>query len=373
MEITYYGCHLNQGYVKKAIFVNSQKREGKEMYNRYLSKVFAVPIMCGLVAVSIGGDAMAAKVKQISLTIATATTGETYYPMGVGMASLWTIRLRDKHGIKVDATTSAGSGENINMLKGKKVDLAILQGLFGKMAWNGMGIYKGKPYKELRTISMLWPNVEHMVLVKDKAETGTVRDIRRLRFSIGRAGSGVERSGLTIMEGLGMTRDEIKGEFLSYARSTTAMKDKRIDGANLVGFPPVATVTRLFTTPGMNVVVLDFTDEQLKQINEKTAYPGFRYVIPANTYPGQTKPVSTIAQPNFLGVRADVDREVVYLLTKILFENPDYLKAVHKMGAFITLDNALSGLPAPLHPGTYKYYREKGLAIPDSLIPPESS
>jgi len=122
MEITYYRCHLKQGYVKKAIFVNSQKREGKEMYNRYLSKVFAIAIMCGLVAVSIGGGAMAAKVNQISLTIATATTGETYYPMGVGMASLWTIRLRDKHGIKVDATTSAGSGENINMLKGKKVE-----------------------------------------------------------------------------------------------------------------------------------------------------------------------------------------------------------------------------------------------------------
>ncbi len=342
------------------------------MYYHYLSKVLTVAVICGLVTVSIGGGTMAAEVKQISLTIATATTGETYYPMGVGMASLWTIRLRDKHGIKVDATISAGSGENINMLKGKDVDLAILQGLFGKMAWNGMGIYRGKPYKELRTISMLWPNVEHMVLVKDKAETGTVRDIRRLRFSIGRAGSGAERSGLTIMEGLGMTRDEIKAEFLSYSGSTSAMKDKRIDGANLVGFPPVATVTRLFTTPGMDVVVLEFTDEQLEQINEKTAYPGFRYVIPANTYPGQTKPVPTIAQSNFLGVRADVDREVVYLLTKILFENPDYLKAVHKMGTFITLDNALSGLPAPLHTGTYKYYRENGLAIPDNLIPPEA-
>ena len=343
------------------------------MYNRYLPKVLTIAIICGLVAVSIGGISTAAEKKQISLTIATAPTGETYYPLGVGMASLWTIRLRDKHGIKVDAITSAGSGENINMLKGKEVDLAILQGLFGKMAWNGMGIYKAKPYKELRTISILWPNVEHFVIVRDKVKAGTITDIKELRFSIGRAGSGTERSGLTIMEGLGMKREDVKAEYLGYFESSKAMKDRRVEGANLPAVPPVGEVTDVFTTPGLKVLVLEFTDEQLEQINKKTAYPGFRYIIPANTYPGQTKPVRTIAQSNFLGVRADVDRGVIYLLTKTLFNNPDYLKAVHKMGAFITLDNALIGLPAPLHPGAYDYYKERGFEIPRNLIPPEAS
>ncbi|MBW2039984.1 MAG: TAXI family TRAP transporter solute-binding subunit [Deltaproteobacteria bacterium] len=311
------------------------------------------------------------KKEPASLVIATATTGGTYYPMGVGMASLWSIRLAKKHGIMVQAITSAGSGENVNMLKGKEVDLAILQGLFGKMAWKGIGIYKGKPNKELRTITMLWPNVEHFVIFKDKVKTGTVTDIKGLRFSIGRAGSGTERSGLTIMEGLGMKREDVKAEYLGYFESAKAMKDKKIEGANLCAGPPVAAVTDVFATPGMKAVILEFTDKQLKRINKKTAYPGYRYIIPANTYPGQTKEVRTIAQPNFLGVRADVDTEVIYLLTKTLMENPDYMKQVHKMGAFITLKNALSGLPAPLHPGAYKYYKEKGLKIPKNLIPPK--
>jgi hypothetical protein len=320
-----------------------------------------------------GTGAQAAQKKPVSLIIATATTGGTYYPMGVGMASLWTIRLVKSEKIQVQAITSAGSGENVNMLRGKEVDLAILQGLFGKMAWNGMAIYKAKPYRDLRTITMLWPNVEHFVIYENKVKTGTAADIKGLRFSIGRAGSGTERSGLTIMEGLGMKRDDVRGEYLGYFESATAMKDRRIEGANLCAGPPVAAVTDIFATPGMKATILEFTDEQLEQINDKTAYPGFRYVVPANTYPGQTEPVHTIAQPNFLGVRADVDEEVVYLLTKTLFENPDYLKAVHKMGAFITLQNALSGLPAPLHPGSYKYYQEKGLEIPENLIPPGAS
>lgn len=343
------------------------------MYSRYLSKTLIVALICVLVIASFGGVALAAKKKTISLVIATATTGGTYYPMGVGMASLWSIKLAKDHGIMVQAITSAGSGENVNMLKGKEVDLAILQGLFGKMSWNGIGIYKGKPNKELRTITMLWPNVEHFVIFKDKVKTGTIADIKGLRFSIGRAGSGTERSGLTIMSGIGMKREDVKGEYLGYFESAKAMKDGRIEGANLVAGPPVAAVTDVFATPGMKAAILEFTDEQLKEINDKTAYPGFRYVIPANTYPGQDKPINTIAQPNFLGVRMDVDKEVIYLLTKTLFENPDYLKQVHKMGAFITLENALSGLPAPLHPGSYKFYKEKGLTIPQNLVPPEGA
>ncbi len=332
-----------------------------------------VAILLGMALVlGVTSDGNAGKKKTISLIIATATTGGTYYPMGVGMASLWTIKLVKKYGIQVQAITSAGSGENVNMLRGKEVDLAILQGLFGKMAWNGIGVYKNKPYKELRSITMLWPNVEHFVIMKDKVKTGTVTDIKGLRFSVGRAGSGTERSTLTIMQGVGLSIKDIKPEYLGYFESAQAMKDKRIDGASLCAGPPVAAVTDIFAAPGIKAAILEFTDQQLKQINSKTAYPGFRYIIPANTYPGQTKPVRSIAQPNFLGVRADVDEQVVYLLTKTLFENPEYLKNVHKMGAFIKLENALNGLPAPLHPGAYKYYKEKGLSIPPNLVPPEA-
>jgi TRAP transporter TAXI family solute receptor len=343
------------------------------MSSRCLSRVLIIVVMCILVTVTIEGGVSALDKNTISLVIATATIDDICYPMGVGMASLWTIRLVKRYKIQVQAITSAGSWENVNMLKSKKADLVIMQGLFGKMAWNGVDIYKGKPYKELRTITMLWPNVEHFVILNDKVRTGTVADIRGLRFSIGRAESGRERSGLTIIEGLGMSRNDIEAEYLDYLGSVKAMKYRRVEGLNLPGVPPVYELIDIFTTPGMKAVILEFTEEQLKQINEKTAYPGFRYVIPANMYPGQDKPVNTIAQPNFLGVKMDVDKEVIYLLTKTLFENPDYLKQVHKMGAFITLDNALGGLPAPLHPGAYQYYKEKGLEIPENLIPPEAS
>jgi len=332
--------------------------------------IMAVALVLAVLLIMPAGQARAAK-ERISLVIATATTGGTYYPIGVGMASLWSIKLAKDHGIMVQAITSAGSGENVDMLRNKEVDLAILQGLFGKSIWNGLGDYKGKELKTVRSVTMLWPNVEHFVILANKVKTGTPSDIKGIRFSIGRAGSGTEQSGLTIMSALGMTRDSVKGEYLGYFESAKAMKDKRISGANIPAGPPVAAITDLFATPGLKVKVLEFTDDQLNKINETTPYPGYRYVIKAGTYPGQDKDIKTIAQPNLLVCREDVPEEVVYQLTKTLFDNPGFLKQVHKMGAFITLDNALSGLPAPLHPGALKFYKEKGLKIPDALIPPK--
>jgi len=336
-------------------------------------KLIALAIITTFIMILPTGSTWAAKKKTIELVLATATTGGTYYPVGVALSTLWSIKLRkDKPVIKVNPITSAGSGENINMLRGKEVEMAILQGLFGKMAWNGTHVYKGKPMKDLRSITLLWPNVEHFVIVQDKVKTGTITDIKGLKFSIGRAGSGTERSGLTIMSGVGMGRDDVKGEYLGYFESSKAMKDKRIQGANLCAGPPVAAVTELFATPGMKIKVLEFTDKQLKAINSKTAYPGFKYLIPANTYPGQKKVINTIAQPNFLGIRADVDAAIVYKLTKTIYENLPYLYAIHKATKFMKLELATSGLPCPLHPGALKYYREIGLKIPDSLIPPGS-
>jgi len=333
-------------------------------------KLVTIAVLAAFVTILPAGKAAAAK--PIELVLATATTGGTYYPVGVALSTLWSIKLRAEKpaAIKVNPITSAGSGENVNMLKGNEVEMAILQGLFGKMAWNGTDVYKGKPMKELRTITMLWPNVEHFVIFQDKVKSGTITDIKGLRFSIGRAGSGTERSGLTIMSGVGMGRDDVHAEYLGYFESSKAMKDKRIDGANLCAGPPVAAVTDLFATPGMKVRILEFTDEQLEEINEKTSYPGYRYIIPANSYPGQKKLVKTIAQPNFLGIRADVDAAIVYKMTKTIYENLPYLYNIHQATKHMNLDSAISGLPAPLHPGALKYYKEVGMKIPDKLLPP---
>jgi TRAP transporter TAXI family solute receptor len=93
-----------------------------------------------------------------------------------------------------------------------------------------------------------------------------------------------------------------------------------------------------------------------------------RFVIPANTYEGQKNAVETIAQPNFLAVRSDVDADTVYLITKTIYENLSFLNNVHKATKTMALTKALNVLPMPLHPGAARYYREAGIAIPEKLV-----
>jgi TRAP transporter TAXI family solute receptor len=303
------------------------------------------------------------------ITIATASTGGTYYPIGVGMGNLWTEKLEEQ-GIQATGQSSAGSVENIDLLRNGEAQLAILQGLIGAQAYTGKGNFEGNAYEDLRTISMLWPNVEHFVLENNKTETGTIEDIAGASFSVGPQASGTEQSTLVIMEALNLTKDDIKPEYLGYDDTISAMRDGRLEGGSLPAGTPVAAITDMYAS-GVKASVLEVTDEQLDAVN--AVYDTwYRFVIPGGTYPKVDEDINTIAQPNLLAVAGDVDEETVYQLTKSLYENLDFMYEVHNSAKNMTLETALDGLPAPLHIGAYKYFEEAGLDIPEHLIPPEA-
>ncbi|MGA7104593.1 MAG: TAXI family TRAP transporter solute-binding subunit [Candidatus Deferrimicrobiaceae bacterium] len=327
-----------------------------------MSKKIVAGFLCALLALSFGIGEVRADDK--NLIIATATTGGTYYPVGVAIGTLISIKLAGPNQITATAINSAGSGENVEMLKNKEADMAILQALFGQEAYNGTGKYEGKPMKEFRAITMLWENVEHFVLLSKYVKTGTIMDLKGLgqKFSIGKRGSGTEGSGRAILSSLGIDPEkEMTLEYLAYSPSASAMMDGRIAGANLPAGPPVAAVTQLFAQVGAkNVRVLDFTDEQVSLLQK--SYPVWtKYVIKAGVYPGQTVDIRTVAQPNFLACRPDLPEETVYLITKTIFENLPFLLNIHKATTAMSLERATLGLPVPLHPGAAKYYREKGI------------
>jgi hypothetical protein len=306
-----------------------------------------------------------------NLIIATATTGGTYYPVGVAIGTLISIKLAKEHGITATAINSAGSGENVQMLKNKEADMGILQALFGAMAYHGKGLYDGRPVKSFRSMTMLWENVEHFALRGKHVDSGTIMDLKNLneKFSIGKRGSGTEGSGRTILGALGIEPGEdFTSEFIGYNPSAQAMMDGRIAGANLPAGPPVAAVTQLFAQLGpKRVAVLDFTDEQLETIRGE--FPIWsRYVVKAGTYPGQKEDINTIAQPNFLACRPDLPEDVVYRVLKTIYGNLPFLHNIHKATYAMKLERALAGLPVPLHPGAVKFYKEQGIEIPKGLI-----
>ena len=324
------------------------------------------------IAVALGIASGSRAAEQRDYLLATASTGGTYYPVGVALATLTKVKLQPKHKIGMSAINSAGSGENVKLLRENEVQFAILQGLFGSYAWNGTGpIANDGPQKHLRSVSMLWQNVEQFIVRSDLARTGTMEDMAGLKgrkVALGKKNSGTIGSNRTILGNLGIDIDkDYELVYGGYGPSAEALQNGQVAGIGIPAGVPTGAVTKLFAAAGDKVRMLEFTDEQAQKadggLNLWT-----RYVIPAGTYPGQEKEIETIAQPNFLAVRDDVDEEAVYLITKTIYGNLPFLQAIHKATNAMQLEAALAGLPVPLHPGAAKFYREAGLEIPDSLI-----
>ncbi|MFD2830638.1 TAXI family TRAP transporter solute-binding subunit [Corticicoccus populi] len=300
--------------------------------------------------------------------IATASTGGTYYPIGVGLGQLWTEHYRDQN-IKFNGQASAGSVENIDLMKNGEADFSILQGLISTQAAEGSGIYEGEQFEELRAVGMIWPNVEHFVLMDSEVETGDISDIEGKSFSVGPQASGTEQSTLTMMEGVGLTKENIRPEYLGYDDTISAMRDGRLNGGSLPAGVPVSAITDMYAS-GVNATVLDVTEAQVEAINSvvNTWYP---YTIEAGTYPRQEEDIETIAQPNVLVTTSELDEEFVYNLTKILYENREYMINIHNSAREMQIETALEGLNTPLHEGAYRYFEEQGLEIDENLIPEE--
>ncbi len=305
--------------------------------------------------------------------LATASTGGTYYPVGVALATLTKVKLQPTEKIGMSAINSAGSGENVKLMRDNEAQFAILQGLFGYYAWNGKGpIENDGPQKNLRSVSMLWQNVEQFVVLADKAKTGTISDLFDMkgeRMALGAKNSGTIGSNKFLLSNLGLDAEAtFELTYGGYGPSADSLQNGQIAGMSTPAGAPTGAVTKAFAAMGGKIKMLDFTDEEMKKADGGLEL-WTRYVIKAGTYPGQEKDIQTIAQPNFLAVRADIDEDAVYLITKTIYENLPFLNAIHKATAVMALEKALAGLPMPLHPGALKFYKEAGLTIPERLLP----
>lgn len=332
----------------------------------------------GLIATAAAGAVMlaagvhSAAAEPRDYILATASTGGTYYPVGVAISTLIKVKLQPKEKIGMSAINSAGSGENVKLLRENEAQFAILQGLYGYYAWNGKGpVASDGPQKDMRAVTMLWQNVEHFVIQSDLAKTGTIEDFAAVKgksAALGKKNSGTIGSNTVLLSNLGM---DIEKDFslvhVGYGPSADALQNGQVAGISTPAGAPVGAITKAFASMGDKITLLSFTPEQLAKADGGLEL-WTPYKIPAGTYPSVDKDIMTIAQPNFLAVRADVPEEDVYLMTKTMYENLGFLNAIHSATKAMSLETAIAGLPMPLHPGAKRYFEEAGVKIPEKLV-----
>jgi TRAP transporter TAXI family solute receptor len=329
--------------------------------------------LTGLIAASLALPMQASAQDGASYILSTASTGGTYYPVGVAIATLTKVRLEPSTGIGMSAISSAGSGENVRLLREGEAQFGILQGLFGYYAATGTGpVEADGPQEHLRSVSLLWPNVEHFILANEHVESGTFSDflsIQGMGAALGRQNSGTIGSNAAILANFGIDDLESSFElvFAGYGPSAEALQNGQVAGISTPAGDPVGAVSQLMAAAGDDVTLLSFTEEELAQADGGRDL-WFAYTIEAGTYPGQDEDIMTLAQPNFLATHADIPEEHVYEITRTIYENLPFLQAIHPATNAMALEVAINGLPVPLHPGAARFYQEQGIEIPERLI-----
>ncbi|MCD6167955.1 MAG: TAXI family TRAP transporter solute-binding subunit [Caldisericia bacterium] len=298
-------------------------------------------------------------VKKVFFGIATGGTGGTYFPVGGAIAQVVS-NFADYDNVDVVATaqTSGASVANCNLIGKHEIESAFAQNNVVYWAYTGTEIFKDKePIKNLRVIASLYPETIQIVALK-KSGIKTVEDLKGKKVAVGDVGSGTEVDARTILNLHGITYDDIDEQYMSFSEATDALKDERIDAAFVTAGYPTSSIVSLATTK--DIVLVNITPEMVQKLVKEVPYYA-PATIPAGTYKGQDEDVTTVTCLAQWVCDADLDEDLVYNVTKALWEHRDFVEKVHAKGKDITLETALDGVAIPLHPGAEKYYKEKGL------------
>ena len=299
--------------------------------------------------------------KTTFVSIGTGGTGGIYYPYGGGVAEIWS---KYVPGVKAVAEVTGASVENVKLAHKGETVIGEVMGDVAVAGYKGLSKFKNKKHNIL-SMAIMYPNLLQVVTLKKSGITN-IEQVKGRSISTGSPGSGTNFMAEAVFKALGIPLDAYKDSRLSFTESANALRDGTIEvGVWSVG-PGTSSILDLATTHDIHII--DFTPEQTEKIlAANQTYSAVE--LSGGVYRGVDAAVPTIGVWNVMICQKSLDTDLVYTLVKALFENNDYLKKIHPSAAYTTPENAVKYSPVPLHPGTIKYLKEKGVEVPGKLMP----
>ena len=290
-----------------------------------------------------------------AMTMGTGGTAGTYYGYGGILGN----QIKTTTGITVNVVATDGSKANILGVDTGNYQLGTVQSDVMSYAWEGSRAFQeeGK-IDTFRVIGGLYAEAVQLITMDKNIKS--VEDLKGKKVSIGAAGSGVYFNAIDVLNAAGLEESDIVPQYQSFADSADALKDGKIDAAFIVAGAPTPAIQELCATAEAYLVPID-GDIAEKLMKETPFYT--TYKIPAGTYDGQEKDVTTVTVKATLIVSASATEEDVYNLTKAIYDNIDAITSAHAKGAELSIENATTGMTVPFHAGAAKYFSEKGVTV----------
>lgn len=298
----------------------------------------------------VGCNASSAPGGSDRLSIATGGTGGVYFVYGGGLAEQIS---RNLEGYEATAEATSASADNMLLIADGSSDMAFALADTASDAVEGVeGFEEPAP---ARALAQLYDNYTQVGTVEGTGIT-SIEDLRGKRVSVGSPNSGTEVIALRVLEAAGIDPDsDIERQQLSVEDSVAATRDGTIDAFFWSGGLPTGAVTDLAST---DPLVLLQTAEYTGALVQRYGDAYSEDAIPAGAYEGLDEDVPTIAVPNLLVVNENMDEQLAYDLTKLLFDRKAELERVHPEAKNLDRERAQDVAPLQLHPGAQRYYEE---------------
>lgn len=292
------------------------------------------------------------------LTIGTADTGGTMYPVGCAIAEA--INSYNNQ-MNINLGASSGSFDNVRGLSSGQFDLGLVTGDVAYAAYTGTKDFEGHAEDGLRAIGALYTSSSNW-MVPEKSGLVYVHDLAGKQIAVGPEGSTTEYSARISLAAAGLTPANTTPINCGIGYGCEEVKKGTMDAVHGFAGIPISGLTSLAEAIPCRLLI--YTPEELEEILE--ANPIYRKeVIPAGTYRGQTEAVDSFGIQCLLCVSESMEDSMAYSIAKILDQAiPELIKDYPTLRSMEDPAYICNQLPIPLHPGAKRYYKEKGSLKP---------
>ena len=321
---------------------------GKKIASQVLISLF---MMCLLVI----GNSPAIAGDKVLLSIATASTGGSWYPAGGAIASVIN---KYVPGAEASAHPSAASRENIRLIEKKKTDLGMVMPDVAYFAQTGTDLYDGKPPAKIAGLFSFW-GIDLLIIARAKTDIYKIEDLKGKKVGFGPPGSGSEAMSKRILSEYGITYKDLKAQFLSAPEQARALKDNSLDAAMYTIGTPASAFVDLCTLNKCRLIPIE--KEMMGKLLKKFPYYS-ESVIPANAYPQIATDTPALKWLGLIVVSEDMDTDLAYNIVKnVSKDHLDEFKQCHAKAKGLTTEVMSKGMSIPWHPGAAKFWKEVGL------------
>jgi uncharacterized protein len=312
-------------------------------------RIMAIVLACLLPALSFAAG-------KTVIPIYTPGAGGTAYLVGGAIATVMNKYVPEVQ-MMVEATGGTGA---MSKLMGEKAEKN--QPAFGVgdskvfyQAYTGQGQFT-KPISQLRAVTFIH-GAELCLVVSKNSPIKSYADLKGKRVGVGAAGSGTSQISVDLIAAHGVTKDMFKQLWLGYSEVSEGIKDDSIDAGFIAGTYPIPALQQLAYEKDIRIIPAD--SAVLKKVLDANPY-FYGDALKPNSYKGVTQETPILVFGSILETTTAVDADLVYKITKNLFEKRDELIAITPQMKYMTLKNVRITIANPFHPGTEKYFKEVG-------------